>query len=211
MQTFIEIVFAIVAITIIIVEIALHRRPPVRRQATMGQAKLDAKLQHPDRLRQLINEKQKILAIKLYREETGANLQEAKRAVERTEAQMRGEQLEASQSTSYMSQGKMEEVERLMKAGQKIKAIKAYREATGAGLKEAKEAVERMEGETKEASPQESSTQTKPDLVDPVKLQSLIREGRKIEAIKYIRQQRGVGLKEAKEAVDWLEANLNSQ
>jgi ribosomal protein L7/L12 len=211
MQTFIEIVLAVVAITIIIVEIALHRRPPVRRQASMSQAELDARLQHPDKLRQLINEQLKIQAIKLYREETGANLQEAKVAVERIEAQIRGERLEVPQATSYMSQGNMEEVERLMKAGQKITAIKAYREATGAGLKEAKEAVERMAGETKEASPQESSTQTKQGLVDPVKLQGLIREGRKIEAIKYIRQQRGVGLKEAKEAVDWLEANLNSQ
>jgi ribosomal protein L7/L12 len=210
MQTFLEIAFGIVAITIIIVEIVIHRRPPVRRQSTMSQAELDAKLQHSDRLRQLINEKQKIQAIKLYREETGANLQVAKRAVERIESQMRGGRLEAPPATSYTSQGKMEEVGQLMKAGQKINAIKAYREATGAGLKEAKEAVERIAAGSKEPLPQQSSTQAEPGLVDPEKLQNLIREGRKIEAIKYIRQQRGVGLKEAKEAVDWLEANLNS-
>jgi ribosomal protein L7/L12 len=33
----------------------------------------------------------------------------------------------------------------LLQAGRKIEAIKAYREATGVGLKEAKEAVEAME------------------------------------------------------------------
>jgi ribosomal protein L7/L12 len=211
MQTFIEIAFGIVAITVIIVEIAIHRRPSARRQSTTGQAEFDAKLQHPDRLRQLINEKQKIQAIKLYREETGANLQEAKRAVERIEMQMRTEGLEAPQPTSYTSQANLEEVRRLLQAGQKINAIKAYREATGVGLKEAKVAVERLAAGPIEPLPQASPTQAKPDLVDPEKLQNLIREGRKIEAIKYIRQQRGVGLKEAKEAVDWLEANLNSQ
>jgi ferritin-like metal-binding protein YciE len=37
------------------------------------------------------------------------------------------------------------EVAGLIQAGRKIEAIKVYRRATGAGLKEAKEAVERIE------------------------------------------------------------------
>lgn len=37
-----------------------------------------------------------------------------------------------------------DEVTRLLRAGKKIEAIKTYREATGAGLKESKEAVERL-------------------------------------------------------------------
>ena len=40
------------------------------------------------------------------------------------------------------SQGANQQVIELMKAGQKIQAIKAYREQTGAGLKEAKDYVE---------------------------------------------------------------------
>jgi ribosomal protein L7/L12 len=40
------------------------------------------------------------------------------------------------------------EVAGLIRAGRKIEAIKVYRTATGAGLAEAKEAVERMERET---------------------------------------------------------------
>ena len=39
------------------------------------------------------------------------------------------------------------EVEQFLRAGKKLQAIKAYRERTGAGLAEAKEAVERMAGE----------------------------------------------------------------
>ena len=37
-----------------------------------------------------------------------------------------------------------EEARRLARDGKKIQAVKAYRQATGAGLKEAKDAVERM-------------------------------------------------------------------
>lgn len=211
MQTFIEIVSGLVAITIIVVEITIHRRPPVRQQqSSVRQAELDAKLQHPDELRQLVNEKKKIQAIKLYREETGANLQEAKRAVDYLEAQLRRGEEEERPASLDTGAGSMEEVQRLMQAGRKINAIKAYRQATGAGLKEAKVAIERMAAGTNEPWPQERSAKTRPGPVDPEKLQGLIREGRKIEAIKYIRQQRGVGLKEAKEAVEWLEANLNS-
>lgn len=39
----------------------------------------------------------------------------------------------------------LSEVKQLAQAGRKIDAIKAYREATGVGLKEAKDAVEAME------------------------------------------------------------------
>ncbi|MCX4882213.1 MULTISPECIES: ribosomal protein L7/L12 [unclassified Streptomyces] len=37
-----------------------------------------------------------------------------------------------------------DEVDALLRDGKKIAAIKAYREATGAGLKEAKEAVDKL-------------------------------------------------------------------
>jgi ribosomal protein L7/L12 len=40
-----------------------------------------------------------------------------------------------------------EEVDTYLRAGKKLQAIKAYRDRTGAGLAEAKEAVERMGGE----------------------------------------------------------------
>ncbi|MFF0790018.1 ribosomal protein L7/L12 [Streptomyces spiralis] len=39
---------------------------------------------------------------------------------------------------------RLEEVTGLLRAGKRMEAIKVYREATGAGLKEAKDAVDRM-------------------------------------------------------------------
>ena len=41
-------------------------------------------------------------------------------------------------------------------------------------------------------------------------VQTLIAQGRKINAIKLYREQTGVGLREAKEAVDALEAQMNA-
>ena len=211
MQTFFELAVGVVAVVAIGIQIAVHKRPPTERVPSLNQAELDAKLQHPDELRQLLIASNKIQAIKLYREETGANLQQAKRAVDRMEAQLQRELVETYLAAPGTGERNMEEVWRLIRAGQKINAIKAYRQITGTGLKEAKAAVDHMTAGTKEPLPQEQSVQRESDLVDPEKLQRLIREGHKIEAIKYFRQQRGVGLKEAKDAVDWLEANMHSQ
>ncbi|MDJ0344975.1 ribosomal protein L7/L12 [Streptomyces sp. H10-C2] len=40
----------------------------------------------------------------------------------------------------------LREIDELVRQGKKIQAIKVYRELTGAGLKEAKDAVDRMPG-----------------------------------------------------------------
>jgi ribosomal protein L7/L12 len=91
-------------------------------------------------------------------------------------------------------------------AGRKIEAIKLYREVTGAGLAEAKEAVELIEaGEPPrpEAERSLSEDQALQDVAD------LVRQGRKIEAIKRYREGTGLGLKESKDAVDALERQIN--
>jgi ribosomal protein L7/L12 len=42
----------------------------------------------------------------------------------------------------------LQQVEALLRRGRSIEAIKAYREATGAGLREAKEAVDRLSAQS---------------------------------------------------------------
>jgi large subunit ribosomal protein L7/L12 len=79
-----------------------------------------------------------IEAIKLYRDITGAGLKEAKDAVEALE---RGG---VPPSRSAASSGDDAEILELMRAGHKIRAIKLYRDKTGAGLADAKNAVEAM-------------------------------------------------------------------
>lgn len=145
----------------------------------------------------------KIKAIKLYREQTGVGLKEAKEAVERMALELRAPGIEHPIAEIHADN----ELRQLILAGYKIQAIKYYRQQTGAGLKEAKEAVERMTPELK-ASASEPTSPKEGDLVNPEELQRLILAGQKIQAIKYYRVSTGVGLKEAKEAVDWLEAQM---
>jgi ribosomal protein L7/L12 len=84
-------------------------------------------------------------------------------------------------------------------AGKKLQAIKTYREATGVGLKEAKEAVEALEsGGSLPVGPAAASAVPKTE----AEVRVLIEQNRLIDAIKLYREIHGVGLKEAKDAVD---------
>ena len=88
------------------------------------------------------------------------------------------------------------EIQALLAAGRKIEAIKRYREATGAGLAAAKETVEAIE--RNEPLPERKSL----DSAFENEIVGLLEGGKKIEAIKLYRERTGVGLKEAKDAVE---------
>ena len=96
------------------------------------------------------------------------------------------------------------EVVALLQRRQKIQAIKLVREQTGMGLKEAKDAVERVERGGRLGR----GHRPKPIMLagDEVLAQArrLKADGRAIEAIKLIRQHSGLGLKEAKDIYDGL-------
>lgn len=103
---------------------------------------------------QLVRAGKKIEAIKELRELSGLDLKEARDAVEALE---RGETLSQlgvewqsggaaiGQAGSMVSSVDMSEITQLLKAGQKIEAIKRLRQATGLGLKESKDAIEALE------------------------------------------------------------------
>lgn len=115
-----------------------------------------------------------------------------------------------------------DEIQRLLQAGRKIEAIKLYRTQTGAGLKEAKDAVDRMEAELRYGTSYPSMTSThetqspfqsdldssSPSLEWNDELRNLIRSGRKISAIKLYREKMNVGLKEAKDVVDRMQEEM---
>ena len=87
-------------------------------------------------------------------------------------------------------------VRSLLAEGRKIEAIKVYREATGAGLKEAKDAVEALDLRGGLPIPHGVGKEVEPEIL------SLLGRGEKIRAIKLYREWTGVGLKEAKDAVE---------
>lgn len=95
-----------------------------------------------------------------------------------------------------------------LKSGNKIEAIKLCREATGMGLAEAKEWVEKLDSSPEALLPAAGELE---GAVAPVV--ELLFAGKKIPAIKLYREQvkPGTGLAEAKEAVERLEAGLRAQ
>lgn len=93
-----------------------------------------------------------------------------------------------------------------LQVGNKIEAIKRYRENFGGGLKEAKDAVEQMEA----GHPVSFPASMDGGFANPTAQMSdnvlrLIGAGKKIEAIKLVRDQTGLGLAEAKDAVERIE------
>lgn len=91
------------------------------------------------RVRALLAEGRKIEAVKLYKDETGSSLLEAKNQVEAWEAAV--ESLPAHELTTGDGEA---EILRLLGEGRKIEAIQLYRQNLGVGLKEAKQAVEAL-------------------------------------------------------------------
>lgn len=96
----------------------------------------------------------------------------------------------------------LKELRRLIASGNKIEAIKQFRNMADVGLAEAKAAIEAIESGghhgSAHAAPPRNLKQAEQAAL------AAIRQGNLIEAIKRYREQTKVGLKEAKEAVDAL-------
>jgi ribosomal protein L7/L12 len=142
----------------------------------------------------LLDQGRKIEAIKRVRELTGAGLKAAKDAVEAVEQGL------TSVDAFALEEPSLRELVELVRSGNKIEAIKLYRERTGVGLKEAKDAVEALERADAARVTESVGESFRRQLV------ALLGAGRKIEAIKLYRERTGVGLKQAKDAVERLGA-----
>ena len=191
-------------LVVIIVGITQGRKQSRLMLSAERYTELNGMLVNEEAIRDQLRSGNKIRAIKLYREQTGVGLKEAKHAVEMME-QERQHAMVSEMAQMYRGD---DAIEYMLIAGNKINAIKLYRQRKGVGLKEAKHAIDRMALELKIAQSQESN-RTERGQIDPDELQRLINAGRKINAIKYYREVTGVGLKEAKEAVEWLEAQMH--
>jgi ribosomal protein L7/L12 len=136
------------------VSLALRRRRenPMRSLGEMGMRGVNQ-----DEIVHLLTRKQKIEAIKRYREMTGVGLAEAKAAVEQMERELLlGPQVAmgvqsvmgAAGGTVGLDESAADlfavELQQLLLAGRKLEAIKLYREKTGASLAEAKAVIDRM-------------------------------------------------------------------
>jgi ribosomal protein L7/L12 len=102
-----------------------------------------------DRIHAALADGLKIEAIKLYREASGAGLAEAKKFVEDLEAG----RTPGSPPVESVSNDDIDQIQAAVFAGEKIKAIKLYRESTGEGLKESKDFIDALEDELRRTEP----------------------------------------------------------
>jgi ribosomal protein L7/L12 len=100
-----------------------------------------------------------------------------------------------------------------IRLGNKIMAIKLYREKTGVGLKEAMDAVNELEREMRANASVAFGLPGDSRELDAVlpEITAFIREGKLIEAIKRYREATGLGLKESKDAVEAIRDRLKSE
>lgn len=103
----------------------------------------------------------------------------------------------------------VEQIHEYIHNQQLINAIKLYREATGVGLAEAKEAVEAMARD--EYSKPQSGTLDFDNPILEARIISLLKNREKIQAVRIYRDEYGVGLKEAKDAVDRIESTMRGE
>lgn len=106
--------------------------------------------------------------------------------------------------------GQEQQIRDLASSGRLIQAVKLYRELTNAGLTEAKEAVEAI----MEAAPLKVSPYIKRDEPDAFlenQIERLLAEGKKIQAVKLVRETYNCGLKEAKDVVDSIQIGMREE
>lgn len=167
-------------------------------------------------VRGLLQQGQKITAIKLVREHTGWGLKEAKDYVEALEAghappPATGPAVQRWVMDGDPLAGVDARIRQLLSDGQKITAIKVIREYTGWGLTEIKDYVEALAAG--DAAPLEEVLADRPAAAPgpPPDLETAVRQllldGNKIAAVKLVREHTDWGLKEAKDYVDRIEAS----
>ena len=171
-----------------------------------------------ERAAALVQSGQKIMAVKLVREERGLGLAEAKEIVDRLETALQPASAAVPVECSVREAPNAVEppadlhrqVAAVLKSQGKIQAIKVYRELTGLGLKESKDAVEALEREVGGAEDIPVAELAPSPRVDRTELETkvvrLMRDNRKIDAIKVFREATGASLYDAKQAVEGLAA-----
>lgn len=167
------------------------------------------------RVRELLQVERRDLAIDHVEKVTGLSRAEATDRVERIEERLAESARtgEAVNLTNLNLPGRAErgEIQALLADGKKIAAIKRTRELTGMGLAEAKNYVEALDrGQSSTVQP--AATDELPPRIDGAgraEILALVRDGKKISAVKRTRELTGMGLKDAKEYVESLQTGLS--
>lgn len=107
-----------------------------------------------------------------------------------------------------------DDVREALRRGTIFDAIKLLTRSGGISLKDAKDLIDAEMGRSQTGAPGRAQGHAPPGAVHPLAVgwppaaTEALRRGNKIEAIRLVRQHTGIGLKEAKDAVDAHEQNL---
>ena len=112
---------------------------------------------------------------------------------------------------SGLSAEQEHQIRELVAKDNKIAAIKLYREMTGLGLKEAKDALEAIERgvPVNPIAPLQPGARNDTLLEEQIK--RLLAKRQKIQAVKIYREAHNCGLKDAKDAVDAIEDHVRRE
>ncbi len=157
-----------------------------------------------DLVRNLIKEGRTLEAIRAYREQTGAELNDALTAVDNLQRQLAPDDAVQPQADRGLGGDMLTlqgpDVTALLQNGHKLDAIRIYREQTGASLKDATDAIKALE--SKLDADDDSEVEHNQDV------ETLLRGGHKLDAIRVYRQQTGASLKDATDEINELAKNL---
>ncbi|TDE12255.1 ribosomal protein L7/L12 [Jiangella asiatica] len=159
-------------------------------------------------VRRLVGQGHRIQAIKVVRERTRLDLARAKSYVDRIADGASPAQSPPSAPEDRISADAMARVQALAAQGKIIPAVKELRQHTGLGLREAKDLVDRMTQSAALAAVSPPAAPAVPEPAAPApdevmaRVRQLAAQGRKIHAIKELRQHTSLSLKEAKDLVD---------
>ncbi|MCX5469600.1 50S ribosomal protein L7/L12 [Acinetobacter nematophilus] len=112
---------------------------------------------------------------------------------------------------THFNEQQLQEIRLLLQQNRKVEAVKYVKDHSDLGLKEAKDYVDQFQNQAQffanQYASQSSADSDTPLQTHQQELQSLIQQGRKIEAIKIVMDQSQLGLKDAKDLVEELERN----
>lgn len=90
-----------------------------------------------------------------------------------------------------------------LRDGQKLQAVKAYKEETGCDLKDAKDIIDAIDLNEKSVPAAEKLEDFDEEIIN------LVKSGNKLQAVKLYKEKNLVNLKDAKDAIDELYYKLN--
>jgi ribosomal protein L7/L12 len=225
------IILAVIVAVVLILIIANGAGSSASRQVHQP-ADMDWDVVDDAELQAYLEKRQKIQAIKRYRELSGSDLKSAKEAVEYLLAQAANpdwledistlDQVDTAQDNLFQvvdADDRQKKPKRppthdltagirdMLMEGRTAEAVEIYRKFTGVDQYTAQDAIAEIERELR-LSDEAGESVLSPADADTIR--DLLAAGDKVEAIKRYRELTGAGLQAAKDAVDGMERGLNS-